>query len=159
MITVWPIDDPDTEQIKNDDCDYALDHYDLIASEAAISDAQLQRATFEGEGPYLVGWSPSNARGVPDKLVLVIDMSADNNQARIDQKFLFWKKQIVENPSRWRKGFSIKRVRAAIRIPRRGRRVRRPSDRDPRSGRPAARDVRPQCAGAQPAWLAPQCRP
>jgi hypothetical protein len=116
MITVWPIDDPDAEQIKNDDCDYTLDHYDLIASEAAISDAQLQRATFEGEGPYLVGWSPSNARGAPDKLVLVIDMSADNNQALIDQKFLFWKKQIVENPSRWRKGFSIKRVRTAIRI-------------------------------------------
>jgi hypothetical protein len=116
MITVWPLDDPVARQAKKDDCDYALAHYDLNASEAAISDARLQHANFDGEGPYLVGWSPSNARGVPDKLVLVIDISADNSQALIDQKFLFWKKQIVEDPSRWRNGFSIESVRAAIRI-------------------------------------------
>jgi hypothetical protein len=116
MITVWPLDNPDAKQAKKDDCDFAVDHYDLNASQAAISDARLQQASFDGEGPYLVGWSPSNARGAPDKLVLVIDMSADNSQALIDQKFLFWKKQIVEDPSRWRNGFSIENVRAAIRI-------------------------------------------
>jgi hypothetical protein len=116
MVTVWPLDNPDAKQAKKDDCDYAINHYDLNASEAAIKDARLQSAKFDGEGPYLVGWSPSNARGAPDKLVLVIDMSADNSQALIDQKFLFWKKQIVEDPSRWRNGFSIESVRAAIRI-------------------------------------------
>ena len=116
MITVWPLDNPSAPQAKRDDCDYAVDQYDLNASEAAISDARRQQAKFDGEGPYLVGWSPSNTRGVSDKLVLVIDMSADNSQALIDQKFLFWKKQIVEDPSRWRNGFSIERVRAAIRI-------------------------------------------
>ncbi|WP_426436095.1 hypothetical protein [Bradyrhizobium genosp. P] len=116
MITIWPLDNPDAQQARDDDCDFAVAHYDLNASEAAIRDAQLQHANFDGEGPYLVGWSPSNARGEPDKLVLVIDMSADNSQALIDQKFLFWKKQIVEDPSRWRHGFSIESVRAAIRI-------------------------------------------
>ena len=116
MITVWPLDYPDAKQARKDDCDYVIAHYDLNASEAAIRDARLQHAGFDGEGPYLVGWSPSNARGVPDQLVLVIDMSADNSQALIDQKFLFWKKQIVEDPSRWRNGFSIESVRAAIRI-------------------------------------------
>jgi hypothetical protein len=116
MITIWPLDNPDAVQAKKDDCDFALAHYDLNASEAAITDARLQHANFDGEGPYLVGWSPANARGAPDKLVLVIDMSADNSQALIDQKFLFWKKQIVEDPSRWRNGFSIESVRAAIRI-------------------------------------------
>jgi hypothetical protein len=105
-----------TKQAKKDDCDYAVDHYDLVASEMAITDAKVQHASFDGEGPYLVGWSPSNARGVPDKLVLVIDMSTDNSQALIDQKFLFWKKQIVEDPSRWRNGFSAESIRAAIRI-------------------------------------------
>lgn len=116
MVTIWPLDNPDAKQARNDDCAFAVAHYDLNASEAAISDAQLQHANFDGEGPYLVGWSPSNTRGEPDKLVLVIDMSADNSQALIDQKFLFWKKQIVEDPSRWRHGFSIESVRAAIRI-------------------------------------------
>lgn len=116
MITVWPLDNPDAAEAMKDDCDYAIDHYDLIASDDAIRDARRQRATFEGEGPYLVGWSPSRARGVPDALVLVMDMSADNSQAQIDQKFLFWKNKIVEDPSAWRDGFSIERVRVAIRI-------------------------------------------
>jgi len=114
MITVWPLDNPYAQQAQNDDCEFAIDRYDLNASEAAISDAQLQHANFDGEGPYLVGWSPSKARSVPDALVLVMDMSADNSQAQINAKFLFWKNKIVEDPSAWRDGFSIERVRLAI---------------------------------------------
>jgi len=114
MITVWPLENPDANEAKQDDCDYALNHYDLIAAEQAISDAQLQHVNFDGAGPYLVGWSPSKTRGVPDALVLVMDMSADNSQAEIDAKFLFWKNKIVQNPSAWRDGFSIERVRVAI---------------------------------------------
>jgi hypothetical protein len=114
MITVWPVDNPDAEQVKTDDCVFVTDHYDLNASEAAINDAKKQNATFSGEGPYLVGWSPSNTRGIPDKLVLVIDMSDDNDQATIDHQFLFWKNQIVENPSLWRHGFSLEGFRLAL---------------------------------------------
>lgn len=115
MITVWPLDNPEAIQARNDDCDYAIDHYDLIASEAAMSDAQRQRAYFGGEGPYLVGWSPSSTRGVPDALVLVVDMSADNRQADIDNKFLFWKNKIIDDPAAWRHGWSTERVRVSIR--------------------------------------------
>jgi hypothetical protein len=114
MITIWPLDDPNAEMAKADNCDFVLNHYDLNASESAINDARKQHATFDGEGPYLVGWSPSNARGLPDKLVLVIDMSADNDQAMIDHKFLFWKNKIVENPSLWRNGWTLDGVRIAI---------------------------------------------
>lgn len=114
MITVWPLDDPDSPQARADDCDHVLDHYDLIASEDAISDAQKQQARFDGEGPYLVGWSPSRARGIPDALVLVVDMSADNTQAEIDNKFRFWKNKIVEDPSLWRNGWSTEAIRVAI---------------------------------------------
>ena len=114
MITVWPLDNPETKEAKEDNCDYALDHYELVSAETAISDAQLQHATFDGAGPYLVGWSPSKARGVPDALVLVVDMSADNSQAAVDAKFLFWKNKIVQDPLAWRGGFSIERVRVAI---------------------------------------------
>ena len=116
MITVWPLENPKAEKAINDDCEHNIENYDLNASSPAIRDARLQGASFDGEGPFLVGWSPSNARGASDKLVLVVDMSADNSQALIDQKFLFWKRQIVEDPSRWRNGFSVESVRAAIRI-------------------------------------------
>jgi hypothetical protein len=114
MITVWPVDEPDNDKAKADDCDFVLNHYDLNASQAAINDARVQHATFDGEGPYLVGWSPSNSRGVPDKLVLVVDMSADNTQAEVDHKFGFWKNKIIENPSLWRSGWSLDGMRVAI---------------------------------------------
>jgi hypothetical protein len=115
MITVWPIDNPQSRSARNDDCDYVVDHYDLNAAAAAIRDAKRQHAVFDGEGPYLVGWSPSSTRGVPDKLVLVIDMSHDNNQAVIDHRFLFWKNKVVQDPSLWRGGFSIDGFRTALR--------------------------------------------
>jgi hypothetical protein len=114
MITVWPLDNPDAKEAKEDNCDYALDHYDLIAAGQAVSDAQRQHANFDDAGPYLVGWSPSKTRRIPDALVLVMDMSADNSQAEIDAKFLFWKNKIVQDPAAWRDGFSIERVRVAI---------------------------------------------
>jgi len=114
MITIWPIYEPNSEKAKADDCDFVVDNYDLNASEAAINDAKRQHATFEGEGPYLIGWSPSDTRGHADKLVLVVDMSVDNNQETIDHHFLFWKNKIVEDPSAWRSGFSVERVRIAI---------------------------------------------
>jgi hypothetical protein len=114
MITIWPLDEPGAQEAKADDCDFVLKHYDLNASEAAINDARIQHATFDGEGPYLVGWSPSNARGLPDKLVLVVDMSADNTQDAIDNKFRFWKNKIVEDPTAWRGGWSIDALRVAI---------------------------------------------
>ena len=115
MITIWPLDNPDSAEAKRDDCDNALEHYDLDASEAAITDAHVKRANFDGEGPYLVGWSPSNSRKIPDALVLVIDLSADITQAQIDHKFQFWKNEIVEDPSKWRRGFIADRIRESIR--------------------------------------------
>jgi hypothetical protein len=114
MITVWPLLDPGSEAAKADDCDFVVDHYDLYAAESAIGDAQRQNADFTSEGPFLVGWSASNTRGVPDDLVLVVDLSADNTQEKIDRAFSFWKDKIVEEPALWRSGFSIEGVRTAI---------------------------------------------
>jgi hypothetical protein len=113
MITIWPLDNPDAAEAKADDCDFVLSHYDLNASESAINDALKQHASFDGEGPFLIGWSPSNTRGIPDKLVLEVDMSGDNNQEMIDNKFAWWKNKIVEDPSLWRNGWS-ENVRLAI---------------------------------------------
>ena len=114
MITVWPVDAPDNPKVQQDDCSFVLDHYDLVASQLAIRDAVKQGAHFDGDGPFLVGWSPTTARGVKDKLVLVVDMSADNSQSSIDHKFLFWKKKIVEDPKLWKQGFSIEGLRTTI---------------------------------------------
>jgi hypothetical protein len=115
MVTIWPVETPDAQETQKDDCDYAIDNYDLVAAESAITDATLQHGDFRGDGPFLVGWSPSKARALPDALVLVIDMSSDITQDEIDHQFLFWKNEIVQDPSKWRGGWSMDRIRVALR--------------------------------------------
>jgi hypothetical protein len=116
MMTVWPLDNPQAPEASNDDCSFAVEHYDLFAAETAIIDARRQQANFDGEGPYLVGWSPSDTRGKLGKLVLLVDMSAANSQSMIDHQFEFWKDKIVGDPALWRSGFSLERLREAIKI-------------------------------------------
>jgi hypothetical protein len=115
MLTIWPLDDPSSPDAAKDDCNFAIDHYDLYGGDSAIADAERQGAKLGADGPFLIGWSPANSRGVADKLVLVVDMSLYNSQDSFDQAFQFWKQKIVEDPSLWRSGFSIEGVRLAIR--------------------------------------------
>jgi hypothetical protein len=115
MLTVWPLDDPEAPQAKADSCDYAVDHYDLVAGDAAIRDARRQHQKLAGRGPFLIGWSPSNTRGRPDKLVLVVDMSRFTSQDSFDTALQFWKTEVVENPTLWRSGFSRQSLKLAIR--------------------------------------------
>ena len=115
MVTIWPLDEPDAPQAKNDDCDFLIDHYELYGGVSAIEDADRRGATLNGEGPYLIGWSPSNARGVPDQVVLVVDLSGFESQDSFNSAFLFWQKKIVEDPQLWRSGFMVERIRLALR--------------------------------------------
>jgi len=115
MLTIWPLDEPASPEADKDDCPFAIAHYDLYGGDAAIADAERQGAKLGADGPFLIGWSPSNSRGVPDKLVLVVDMSAYTSQDSFDHAFQFWKQKIVEDPSLWRTGFSIEAIRLAVR--------------------------------------------
>jgi hypothetical protein len=101
MITIWPLDDPKAQKAAAEDCDYVVDHYDLSAGDSAIADAGRQRVNLKGEGPFLIGWSPSNTQGAPDTLVLVVDMSADADRERIDRDFAFWEDKIVGDSPLW----------------------------------------------------------
>jgi len=115
MITIWPLDQPDAQEAKQDDCSFAIQHYDLYGGLSAIQDAERQGAKLDGDGPFLIGWSPSNARGVRDKVVLVIDMSLFDSQGSFDKAFLFWQRKVVQDPELWRSGFALERLRLAIR--------------------------------------------
>ena len=116
MLTIWPLDEPDASEALKDDCDFAVDHYDLVGGILAIQDASRhQGANLEGMGPFLIGWSPSNTRGVPDKVVLIFDLSRLESQASFDEAFTIWQKRIVENPTLWVSGFSVTKIRLALR--------------------------------------------
>ncbi|KPH05044.1 hypothetical protein CO657_11090 [Rhizobium acidisoli] len=114
MITIWPLDDPEAKLAKADDCDWVLQHYVLGAASTAMAYAVKQNMAFDGEGPFLIGWSPADSRGKPDKLVLVVDMSTSNDQASIDHDFDFWKDKIVKDPKSWRSGFSVEAIRQKL---------------------------------------------
>jgi len=114
MLTIWPLDNPSAPQALADNCSYAIDHYDLYGGISAIRDAERQGAKLDGDGPFLLGWSPSTARGSPNKLVLVIDMSLFASQDSFNQAFLFWQKKVVQSPELWRHGFEIVEFRLAV---------------------------------------------
>lgn len=113
MLTVWPV--KDASKVRSDDCAAALSQYDLYPAQSAISDARRQGQRLDGQGPFLIGWSPSHSRGLPDRLVLVVDLSDLNTQPRIDEAFRFWRQKIIDDPQLWRGGFSIERLRLSLR--------------------------------------------
>ena len=112
MITFWPVQG---NPAPSPDCDWLLDNYDLFGGTSAIQDAESQGQDLSGRGPFLIGWSPSTARGVKDAVVLVVDLSPFESQASFDGQFAFWRREIVENPSVWRGGFSLEGLRLAVR--------------------------------------------
>jgi hypothetical protein len=115
MLTIWPLDNPGAPEAVADDCKFVIEHYDLYGGISAIQDAERQGAQLGNRGPFLIGWSPSNSRGIPDKVVLIVDLSLFESQDSFDEAFLFWQKKVVEDPTLWRSGFSMERLRLAIR--------------------------------------------
>jgi len=115
MLTVWPIDDPKEAAAHDEDCDYLERHYDLYGGISAIEDAESQRHKLEGRGPFLIGWSPSTMRGVPDAVVLIIDMSEYSDQRDFDDALDLWQRRIVDDPSLWRDGFTLEGLRIRVR--------------------------------------------
>jgi hypothetical protein len=101
MRTVWPLDDPKAAEAAADDCGYIVDHTDTAAGVSAIAEAASQHVNLRGEGPFLIGFSPSNTLGARDVLVLVVDLSATATQERIDREFSVWKDEIVADSSPW----------------------------------------------------------
>jgi len=115
MVTVWPLHHPEAVTPGHEDCKALLSDYDLYGADTAIADAERQNAHFDGDGPYLIGWSPSTTRGQPGKLVLVMDMSKLESQDSFDHVFMAWKEKVVENPNLWRNGFTVEYARLEIR--------------------------------------------
>jgi len=115
LITIWPIDAPAVVQQGSEDCALMLDHYDLYTGQAAIADAVAQGRKLSGRGPFLIGWAPSGSRYVRDAVVLVVDMSQLDTQSSFDEALLFWQRKIVEDPARWKSGFSLNGLRLALR--------------------------------------------
>jgi hypothetical protein len=115
MITIWPIDDAKALPAKTENCQVLLDHYDLYGGQSAIADALAQGNDVSGRGPFLIGWSPAKSRLTGDAVVLVVDMSSFDSQDSFDEALTFWQRKVVEDPALWASGFSITKIRLALR--------------------------------------------
>jgi hypothetical protein len=122
MVTIWPIDRPDTalylssSSAPSNVCDIAVAHYDLTTALYAIHEATRVGGTaLTGDGPYLLAWAPSSEKGKPDALVLVADLSNAMNSEQFTDYFRDWRTSIEQNPGLWNKGWSREGIRLAIR--------------------------------------------
>jgi hypothetical protein len=120
MVTVWPIEtDALATRIngaaREKVCANAVPHYGLDIALEAIEAAKKSKA-LDDEGPFLLAWSPGAAKGQPDALVLVSDMSDVINNEQAKQIFTRWALDIQENPELWNSGWDQERVNLVIRL-------------------------------------------
>jgi hypothetical protein len=116
MVAVWPVESPEwadkiNREAREKVCADAVAHYGLGIAQEAIKAAQQNGAALDGQGPFLLAWSPGSAKGQPDALVLVADMSdvIVNEQAK--QIFAQWALDIQNDPSLWDPTWNLEKLR------------------------------------------------
>ena len=123
MITVWPLDSNKSVLLLSNNkdsatqCELAVLHYDLPTSLTALKEAALTAPNthLDGLGPYMLAWSPSSMKGHKDTLVLVRDLSTATTEEQYLEYFREWRTDIEQNPSLWNNGWSLEKLRLAIR--------------------------------------------
>jgi|GEM_PF-1478772 len=121
MVTVWPIDDDeiasrlDSREI-DEPCTAAVERYDLVTAQLSIAEAGPERIGRIGRGPYLLAWSPTTAKGAPDAVVLIADLSNVTLPEHARDVFRIWRRDIESNPALWNRGWDVERLRVEIRM-------------------------------------------
>lgn len=128
MVTVWPIEKPEwatriNEEAREKVCGDAVPHYGLDLAQDAIRTAKknleaakMDKSALDGQGPFLLAWSPGEAKDDPDALVLVSDMTDVINNEQAKQIFTQWATDIQQNPELWNKGWNQEKLKLVIRL-------------------------------------------
>lgn len=121
MVTVWPIrTDAKAAELNRTlhkgQCTEALLHYGILEAQQAIRDAEATGRRLEGEGPFLLAWSPAEKKGDVDTYVLAADMSGFDDPKAIADILQVWVRDIERDPSLWKRGaFDREGVRIKLR--------------------------------------------
>lgn len=119
MVTVWPMASSQhasaaTKARIDRTCDVAVSNYGLPIAIAAIRDAEATGEALNGEGPFLIAWSPPSAKGNAKAVVLLADLS-DIAEYKVASEVMYkWVQDIEKNPQYWERGFDH-RLRATVR--------------------------------------------
>jgi hypothetical protein len=121
MVTVWPVDTPALAEKINREardkvCADAVPNYGLALAQEAIDAAKKSKAPLDGDGPFLLAWSPGAKQGQADALVLVSDMTDVINSEQAKQIFTRWALDIQENPELWNNGWDQEKLKLVIRL-------------------------------------------
>lgn len=113
IVTVWPIALADKARSLNasrgnDVCKEAVQHYGLASSQLAIRNARDailathgNITALDGQGPFLLAWSPGAAKGNPGAMMLRFDMSDVMNLEQAKRVFAWWTYVVQSNPQLW----------------------------------------------------------
>jgi hypothetical protein len=95
----------------------AADRYDLTTAQTALKEAEYTKSdlSLNGAGPYILGWAPSTTKGQKNTSVLIYDLSTTVVDAHFREEFRDWDKDIAKDPSTWINGFSLEKLRRAVR--------------------------------------------
>lgn len=121
MVTIWPIAstafaDKARSASDSDACGMAVDNYNLPAGQGALLDARAATdERLDGQGPYLVAWSPPTDKGKSRVVALVFDLSGATTEDQIREYFRRWRGDIEADPALWKGGWSVETVRLKIR--------------------------------------------
>lgn len=121
MVTVWPLNDDKVADDLNAEassevCETAIRNYHLPAALQAIRDAGPERIGRAARGPFLLAWSPANAKGSPTAPVLMADLSDVTTYEQARAIFVLWRTDIEANPEYWEGGWDLERLRTGIRL-------------------------------------------
>jgi hypothetical protein len=121
MVTVWPVEKPQwadkiNAEARQKVCADAVAHYGVALAQDAIREARQNGAGLDGQGPFLLAWSPGVAKGRKDALVLVADLSdvIVNEQAK--QVFALWALDIQNDPGLWDPTWNVEKILLRARL-------------------------------------------
>ena len=124
MPTVWPLEKSYLADLNEnfpargpaDRCTGIVDNIDIETSAKAISSAKSASKTvrLDGDGPYLLAWSPGKAFGTPGVPVLVADLSNVTTVKQAERHFVRWRSDIQLDSALWSNGWDLERVRTLI---------------------------------------------
>lgn len=124
FVTVWPLDDGViasglNRKTRRDEaaaiCTEAIEAYDLSHAQDVLSGLRGQGVTFEGIGPFLFGWLPTNTYGQSGTLILQLDLSRVSNYEQALTMMQSWLQKIESDPALLRDGFSMENTRRLLR--------------------------------------------
>ena len=106
MVTVWPVASSahaDELNAAPGDriCGEAVERYGLTEGRKAIIDTEKTGWILDNRGPYLLAWSPPDARGTAGALVLLVDLSGVTTAEAARAVMLRWSSDIERNDALW----------------------------------------------------------